>query len=312
MGSRSCAPCHPKESSRHSASAHEHALRPASVSSATALFDRPVRERDGTEFRYNATPEGLNVQVTRRDQSAAAILEWIFGAGLLAFTPVGRVDGAYFEHRVSWYSASKRPGMTMGHPGSPTTPLGQVQSADTIFRCFNCHATGVLPGPDLSRIQPGVQCERCHGPGGSHVKTPTNQNVVRLTKLSPRALVALCADCHRMPDERTPVSQTPEIADPLSIRFAPVGLMASKCFQDSRSLSCVTCHDPHGGPRLASTDYENKCAGCHASASRSISGCPRETDTACLRCHMQKATPVPDLTFTDHRIRIYRTTLKKQ
>jgi hypothetical protein len=109
-----------------------------------------------------------------------------------------------------------------------------------------------------------------------------------------------------MPDQNAANKTSPEKADALSIRFAPVGLMASKCYQSSQALTCVTCHDPHGRPYPEKPDYEKKCQSCHAPASLVVSNCPRQNDTRCLTCHMVKATPLPGLTFTDHRIRVYR------
>jgi hypothetical protein len=196
--------------------------------------------------------------------------------------------------------------MTLGHPAespvSVTAALGQVQRPETIFRCFNCHATAVKADLDLSGMQPGVQCERCHGPGSEHVSQPAKQNIVKLSGLSARESIQKCAECHRMPSGDAH-STPPEIEDPLSIRFAPLGLMASKCFLVSGAIKCVTCHDPHGGPRPAQAMYENKCRGCHAPASSHF-------QSKCLDCHMRKFTPVPDLTFTDHRIRVYPAALK--
>jgi len=304
-GSQACAACHPVQFQRHAASMHERALRPAKISHAIALFDRPVRDGTGLEFTYSITPNGLSVAAQRGSSVATAALEWIFGAGTLAFTPVGRQNGKYFEHRVSWYSASQRPGMTLGHPAkspsSADTALGQVQSEETIFRCFNCHATGAKPGLDLSQMQPGVQCERCHGPASEHISQPSSRNILKLTGLAAKDSIQKCAECHRMPSESAQATP-PEVNDPLSIRFAPLGLMASKCFNVGGAIKCVTCHDPHGGPRPTQTDFENKCRGCHAPASHFQSGC--------LNCHMRKFTPVPDLTFTDHRIRVYPAALK--
>ena len=73
----------------------------------------------------------------------------------------------------------------------------------------------------------------------------------------------------------------------------------------------VTCHDPHGRPLPEKPEYEKKCQSCHAPASLVTSKCPRSENTQCLGCHMVKATPLPGLTFTDHRIRVYREGLQR-
>jgi hypothetical protein len=127
---------------------------------------------------------------------------------------------------------------------------------------------------------------------------------VNPAKLSNHDKVQLCAQCHRSPANEY-LSLTPELDDPSSIRFAPVGLMASACFRKSQKLDCVTCHDPHDNPKPASDlSYVRACKSCHATQA-SRSKCKRGTGGNCVECHMQKSTPLPLLTFTDHRIRVY-------
>jgi hypothetical protein len=309
-----CASCHPAQAARHRGSAHARALSRATALHAGTLFDRPVRERSGVEFTYQAADYGLLVSARRASsEPATALLEWIFGAGVLAVTPVGRYDGNYFEHRVSWYSASQRPALTLGHGGVPKSSaaaLGQPQSGDTMFRCFHCHATGVKPGPDLSQMHPGIHCQRCHGPAESHVRNPTLRNIRKWTGVTAAESVGMCAECHRAPTAADP-GRPPEQLDPLSVRFAPVGLVASKCFQVSAKLACVTCHDPHGGPPLSRSHIEEKCQGCHAANAAVATTCPRPQDKSCLSCHMRQTTPAPHLTFTDHRIRVYPAALRR-
>src|SRR5690606_24995573 len=101
-------------------------------------------------------------------------------------------------------------------------------------------------------------------------------------------------------------SEMPELDDPTSIRFQPVGLMASRCFKASGTLSCLSCHDPHEDARPASDpSYTRVCLSCHKPETQGSTECRRAAKENCLPCHMQAASPEPHLRFTDHRIRVY-------
>jgi DNA-directed RNA polymerase subunit RPC12/RpoP len=292
-GPSACRACHPAQYARQSESRH------ARAPLLTLLSAQPLRERSGVSFEYEPHPRGIAVTVRMEDRSATAVLEWAFGAGGQAYTPVGTAAGRYIEHRISWYTAAQGARRTLGHPGTPSrdpeTALGIVQDAKTIYRCFDCHATAVGPGPDVGSLIPGVTCERCHGAAGAHVRT--GAPLVRLSGNRDR-IMNLCGSCHRLPPGSN--AAEPEVRDPLSIRFAPVGLMASACYRKSKDLSCVTCHDPHQDASQQASTYEPTCASCHQ--------CGAGEATNCLHCHMQKNSPAPYLTFTDHRIRVYRKT----
>ena len=319
MGPETCRPCHPGEFAAHSNSRHNSALRPIVDTPVPLLLaESPVRERSGIAFEYTKGPNDLLVGVTLGRKRIDASLHWAFGSGAQAYTPVGFRNGRYFEHRVSFYTSVGRPGRTMGHPGeasrSPESALGLVQDLETIYRCFNCHATGVKPGPDLTDMRAGVSCERCHGPGSAHAsaaragrpRAELLRSVVVLSTLTARETVRSCAECHRSP-ALSAASIEPEVKDPMSIRFQPVGLLASMCFKKSGRLSCVTCHSPHENARREPEFYVAKCVGCHAvsSAVSHSMACRLSKRENCLPCHMQRSAPAEYLSFTDHRIRVY-------
>jgi len=69
-------------------------------------------------------------------------------------------------------------------------------------KCVQCHATPMKTGPpseEISgwRVDEGVGCEACHGPGGAHVASPTSDNIVGLGESCPECVIeALCTRCH--------------------------------------------------------------------------------------------------------------------
>jgi hypothetical protein len=270
-------------------------------------------------FRYEYAPSSVTVR--RNTDRATATLEWAFGAGGHGMTPVGRYEDIYYEHRLSFYAVPGKPALTPGHPAATprTAPdaLGVLKLPQDIYKCFDCHSTGLRPdadgGPELSRMTPGVTCERCHGPGERHVQAARAgrpaaeilRTIFNSARLPTKAQVEVCGGCHRLPDAGRP-SATPEVDNPVSVRFQPIGLMASRCFRESGKLSCVTCHDPHEDAKRGDAKfYIEKCLGCHASTNSPVVTCKRHERQDCATCHMRKTTPLQHLTFTDHRIRVY-------
>ncbi|MBI3681263.1 MAG: cytochrome c3 family protein [Acidobacteria bacterium] len=274
---RDCAPCHAERVRAQAATAHAQALRPYA---GEHFNGRTLREQGGAEYSYR----GNQVLVTRAGESAEFLIRWAFGSGVQAVTPVLERGGRWIEHRVTWYREGNRLGLTPGHAITPgpeiVDSLGIVQTERNVQRCFGCHTTGG---------EPGVTCQSCHGDGAGHRKAPAPGNIRRDRS------VALCAQCHRSPDA-VYASAAPEMEDPRSIRFAPVGFQASRCFQKSNGFTCVSCHDPHA--ENATPSVTPVCRGCHAEAN---SPCPRTQD--CAGCHMKASSPAPRLRFTDHRIR---------
>jgi hypothetical protein len=290
------------------------------------LAARTILEPPGLSFHYEPVEAGLAVTARKasdgilsgQEEKAAAVLEWTFGAGSHGLTPVGRFQDTYFEHRITYYPSVKALAATPGHslsaPRSAREGLGRVQSAANAYRCFACHATDVRAGsegPDLRFMQAGVQCERCHGPGAASVAAArsgdgeTARRIGNPARLDSRRQVEMCGECHHLP-KPGPISLEPEKEDVTSVRFQPLGLLASRCFRASEALSCTSCHSPHEDASKDPDYYTAKCLECHApEPAARVGDCRRANKENCLPCHMRVAAPEPHLLFTDHRIRVY-------
>ncbi|OYW10071.1 MAG: hypothetical protein B7X34_05415 [Acidobacteriia bacterium 12-62-4] len=214
------------------------------------------------------------------------------------------------------------------HNAFPAIPAGHEHAgAEPVF-------AGELPQ--------GIDCQRCHGPGGNHVRTAKgaspNLASIRSSIVNPARLKAdrameVCAQCHLettvrlLPNvirryDRGPFSYQP--GEPLSAfqlafdhapgsgkedKFEIVSsvyrLRQSKCFLESQGqLSCTTCHNPHDIQRGAAglPGYNQTCIRCHDPAKIAVA-----THTAtsnCVGCHMPKRRPedVVHTVVTDHKI----------
>jgi predicted CXXCH cytochrome family protein len=82
----------------------------------------------------------------------------------------------------------------------------------------------------------------------------------------------------------------------------------SKCYRESDTLSCTTCHSPHDEPEPKGkvAYYRAACLGCHAAQGCKVDPArlKRESpENSCVACHMPSSpTDIPHLAFTHHRI----------
>ena len=261
---------------------------------------KPLAEAlDGYLFEYRKTADSLVAIAERGQDRALAPIIWIFGSGRQGQTPVATYQGHFVEHRVSFYSAAGY-GITIGQENGASAnavkALGWQMPDRDAHACFGCHSTS--PSDDLTRLTPGVQCIRCHAGAERHAtdaQSGGHEIPVNPGKLDHLAQVQLCGACHRT---KPPSGNEDDIAN---IRFQPLRLMKSACFQKSQ-IACTTCHPAHrNAVRNEPAVYNRACAGCHENQMAHIA---QQKSDNCIACHMPKASPAPALTFTDHFIRV--------
>ena len=183
-----------------------------------------------------------------------------------------------------------------------------------------------------------VGCERCHGPGRRHVEKHLrskagqlidNQAIVHPGKLDRRKQESICQQCHlsgatsvlvtgktewdfrpgndltdfRVDFQKSTTDGSMEILGHVE------QLQASACYQGSETLTCVTCHNPHGVPNEANKieHYRAACLQCHQDKECDLNVEVRmaHQDNDCSACHMPAlSTNVPHTAFRHHRIGI--------
>ncbi len=253
---------------------------------------RLARDVDGKSVPDPALPgvtwsfrlRGGRLYIERRAPSNVeeCVAEYAFGSGFHATTFVNVIDAAtpaILEHRMTYFARDKSFGLTPGHEGisrSPgMDPLGGLPPPRDARFCFECHSTQVsthdVLGIEEDRLIPNVSCERCHGPGRSHVEAArrgADGSELRLLFGPERGYTAqhvieLCGMCHRHPGKPGVGPLDPD--NPRLARFQPVGVLQSRCFRESRgAFSCVTCHDPHARASTDRVAYNTTCRSCHS------------------------------------------------
>ncbi len=323
VGDRSCRECHPGESALHARSGHAHTLRPAAETAAARKLDgiiAPDPERPSVTWSF-ALGDGA-FATTRRaaDDVRRMVLEYAFGSGRHAVTFGTLVDRdpehpRLLEHRLTAFAHDDRPGLTPGQSlaghADGNTPYGRRHSAENTRQCFDCHATTTSDrGPstlDTATMIPDVSCERCHGPGRSHIDAARHgaghaalAMPLGPGRSTPAEEVRACGQCHRLPEMVAPGSIRPE--NPVLVRHQPVGLMQSACYIKSRgAMGCTTCHDPHDRTSDDVAAYESACLKCHSGPSRTP--CPTSPRSGCIACHMPLRDVTRGMKMTDHWIR---------
>src|SRR5699024_8961006 len=140
---------------------------------------------------------------------------------------------------------------------------------------------------DKNRMILGVECEKCHGPAVEHVqfhtqnpKAAEGKFIVNPAKLSRQLNLDMCALCHGGRLQKTQPSFSFTACGNLSDHFsvdtsAPdpnnidvhgnqYGLLrASKCFKESLTLTCNSCHNTHENERRNTELFSQRCMNCH-------------------------------------------------
>lgn len=271
-------------------------------------YDRVIMEDRDSGF-YQAS-------FYKNTQKNAERMDIVIGSGIRGQSYLYWKNNSLFQLPVSYF--------TPLHAWANSPGNGEAISYNRIVysRCLECHTTYVKALNnstykfDIHKIMYGVTCESCHGAGQKHVTFHEQNEEVKIAKyiINPGALsrqqqLDQCALCHSGTKENIKPSFSFIPGDTLnqfykekesidSNQRADVHgnkynlLTQSKCFKNSQTMTCTTCHNTHQNERGNVALFSKKCMSCHTPQNQNFCKMAPSIGAAitqnCVDCHMPK------------------------
>ncbi len=319
VGSDACKKCHAKQHASYLQTSHSRSFSETSRSHdpAEGEYDHLVSSRN---YRAYHDGEVLRHAETMRSQAGETVavtdipMKYAVGSGEHAKSYLYESEGFFFQSPLAWYAEVNGWRMSPGYDRVNHKSFTRVITDECLF----CHVGMIQRATDhaikFRVVEHAIGCERCHGPGNSHIAFHAGNGtdaIIHPHKLSREKSEAICQQCHL----QAWVSVTAPDTDPWDLRpgqslienrsdyqidghdeFKLVGhveqLHQSKCYIESDTLTCITCHEPHHSvPEKERVDYHrNACLACHTSQACGVELKDREVanQNACASCHMPK------------------------
>ena len=349
VGSETCKDCHDDVHESFVQTRHSRALSVADQENSPDA--RVRHEKSGYEYTTRTSADGQLTQteiVLLGDQqktSREVMIDYVVGSGRFGKSYLTQLDGFLVQSPLTWYADREEWGMSPGFDSPAQSSFRRAVSA----KCLYCHAGQVEVLEDNayhSRVhEQFVSCERCHGPGQLHVEkhlddTAEGRNeiprdfdetIVNPAHLARDLQEGICQQCHLQADAQIAVRgydfddfrpglpihefrqdyRYGQSGDGMTVVGHVEQMRRSRCFTESSTLTCTTCHHPHSGDSPVETlaVFRQKCLQCHTD--ESCGELPElrrsKAQNQCTVCHMPSApTEVPHVAFTHHRIGIHR------
>lgn len=341
-GSLSCRECHGKFYQLWAPSHHGLAMQPYSIARTNLMPHKDwitvgrIRYRaDIEKGEVNAEgPEGNQTNQIEQVLGGKNVFYFLtpFRGGRLQVLPV-----AYDLRRKEWFDTAAS--AVRHFENLPDEPIHWTEPAYTFnTACFSCHVSQLTNNYDFQAdtytttwMEPGINCETCHGPAAEHVraarslkgKPMTDPKLISFKKFSAEQVNSACGTCHAKMHPLTAgfvpgdkfydhygltvldhVDFYPDGRD-LGENFTYTSWRLSPCVKAS-SLNCVTCHTSSGRYRFTGDNANQACSSCHEAKARNAGAHSHHKAGAgapnCVACHMPM-TEFARMLRSDHSMR---------
>jgi tetratricopeptide (TPR) repeat protein len=270
-------------------------------------------------------------------------VNYIVGSGQHTNSHIFNVNGYLYQAPITFYTQKHQWDLAPGFEKGASSRFQRLIELE----CMSCH-NGYPDFVSNSEnkfvsVKTGIDCERCHGPGGLHVLERQTSRPVDTSKgpdysiVNPRRLPTalqnnVCQRCHLqgiavLNDGKTFFDFHPGMKlsgvmnvfmpeyegaqDKMIMASHVERMMKSQCYVQSGKMSCITCHNPHVSVKFTPrAQYLNACKNCHGNAAgqhqcaESLQVRATKNDD-CVVCHMPHngSIDIPHVAVTDHFIR---------
>ncbi len=320
VGPESCKECHADYYNGFIETAHYKTSAFANKSSILGSFEagENVMETKQPGFRFELTEkdgqflQSLLVDDDGKTYSHNCQFDIVTGSGNAGQTYLYWQDDFLFQLPVSWFAKA-------GWVNSPGYPDGFADFARPVGAgCLTCHSTRIeysknrVNLADKETIILGVTCERCHGPAESHVKfhreNPDADGAKFITHpndLPRERMNDICGQCHagggvnlKPPFDFRPgdsiedfkhFKKEPTTGGSVHTANQHPRLIKSKCYLESDSMNCATCHNPHRNEHGNVKLFSSRCMKCHEPEHcGQFADSGQRITSNCIGCHMPK------------------------
>lgn len=284
--------------------------------------------RDGDVFSFTL------IDKDNPDNNRTYPIAYVFGGNWNQHFEA-KVGSAYYPTPMRWVVEDKQwtnkpfnnfwwiaDGTTDARPRKPEE-MPKTKTGDA--SCDGCHTTGLTVAKDKDsgrwvsqKVELGIGCESCHGPGSLHASTRKKGDIVNPVKLNAVQQNQVCGQCH----SRVTNKDEKDISYPVGFVAGNTDLPEKVTFWDHSSnpknfwsngfagknrqqyhdvqfgghtkagVTCVTCHDVHStakGNGQVRAEKNKLCVQCHTASAKMFAGSPMALKGAnCTDCHMAR------------------------